>query len=444
MSIKQPLDKLKSFSTSLARDAETGKATKDTRFMPDLMFSHEDYGSASLSGDEARTFQEIVESLYGNLTGLASKRTIAHLVERAILKTVDIRHNAPDKSVESRATEAVDEVRLALTAKPINWRCCVPIIGIKPPNETWNIGNIAITHTDRADGIDFFGQAEAITDQTLHPAEFKEEMKRQHREQIIAVPGKPQVIALTTVQALDNDAAWDLAKRRIRFVLDCLTYAFNATHGPQYDHYELSDDQPRRHYRVGLVVNITDHSRLNVPSELVGPLLADADLFRTELSSHPSIGRLIEILSASHNTEHEERLLNAIHWAGRATNQRRPEESFLYRAIALESLILGGYGQELTLRLSLSVTHLLGDRLRDRKMCESQIKKLYRIRSSIVHDGKYEVDPVDQSRLRAYLFHCFDRLLADEIFNGMKSKKDLDEWFECALRGDHRAPPTPS
>ena len=52
---------------------------------------------------------------------------------------------------------------------------------------------------------------------------------------------------------------------------------------------------------------------------------------------------------------HQSRILSAVHWAGRAAVNQRPEEAFLHRTISLESVMLGKTEAEITTRLTITV-----------------------------------------------------------------------------------------
>ena len=96
----------------------------------------------------------------------------------------------------------------------------------------------------------------------------------------------------------------------------------------------------------------------------------------------------------------------------------------------------GGDNKDLTLRLKLSIVHLLGARLKSRHDGFQKVGKLYDVRSKIVHSGKYEVDKADSSLMRAFTLRCFARVLADKQFGKMGGKNDIDEWFAAQMRGD--------
>ena len=160
-----------------------------------------------------------------------------------------------------------------------------------------------------------------------------------------------------------------------------------------------------------------------------------ADSLIKDIRKTPALRRLCDYLQQAKPTGHQNRVLSAIQWAGRAAVEWRAEESFLLRAIALESLILGYKNTELTNRLALSIVHLLGNWLKIRKVGVAQVKELYGVRSAIVHSGKYEVKKEDSVIMRKYVLSCFRRILEEKRFTKMSGKDDLDEWFDARMRG---------
>ena len=429
------LAELKAFAIELAESADDESAD-DRRSIPSHMFSKEGYGCVTLSGAEGDRFSKIVAGLHRKMGDAMSKSSVAGLVQTAILKTLDIHKRHQTQSPATLGEQAIKEVRAALSSPPLTWKSCLPILGITPPKRTWVLGDVRLINIAGKEGKEFMAAADSITDQTRHTAEEKAAFKAQERKELIEEhPG--QAFALVTTSALDAEAAWASAKRRLRFVLDCLNFAVGVLHGNQY--HELSTNQPRRrHYASGVTINVTSHTSARRHSEVnTAAGTVNAEEFRRGIRENGALRRLWAALASAKPTDHQSRILAAMQWAGRAQAERRDEQAFLFRAIALESLILGDRDQgELTMRLTLSIVHLLGAWLKSRKDAFQQIKKLYGVRSKIVHSGKYEVDPKDFALMRAYVTRCFLHIFGDRRFGNMVAKSDLDEWFEARMRGE--------
>jgi hypothetical protein len=126
-------------------------------------------------------------------------------------------------------------------------------------------------------------------------------------------------------------------------------------------------------------------------------------------------------------------LLAAAEWAGRATVERRREQSFLLFAISLETMMLPvKETQGLGHRLRLRVAHLLGRSLEARERIAKDVSRLYGVRSKIVHAGSYEVTDTDLGRLRQLVKSCLFRLVANRKLHSMK-RDEYSEWLDRQL-----------
>lgn len=126
-------------------------------------------------------------------------------------------------------------------------------------------------------------------------------------------------------------------------------------------------------------------------------------------------------------------LLTASQWAGRATVDRRREQSFLLYAIALETMMLPTQeSQGLGHRLRLRVAHLLGRNEAARKRIAAEMGRLYGVRSKVVHAGSYQVTDEDLGRLRSFVKGTLFRLLATPTTHFMK-RQELSEWLDRKL-----------
>jgi len=93
--------------------------------------------------------------------------------------------------------------------------------------------------------------------------------------------------------------------------------------------------------------------------------------------------------------------------------------SFLVLINGLEALFNPG-GGELTYRISRNVAVLLGENKKNAEDIQTKMKKLYRIRSKIVHNGGADIKDEELLKLRHYL-----RESIKEIYQINKSKDDL-------------------
>lgn len=207
-------------------------------------FSNAEYGWVSLSGEEQDRYLRLIDQICDEMGDSMSRAFIKDLVHRALFKTLDIRKANQGKSSKVRANEAADEVAHVLSSPRTSWASCVPILGIDPPNESWPLGDVTLIDIESDRGKELLQAADRITDSTQHTDADKETAKRDWRKMLVDDhPG--QAFALVSTEAVDAEAAWDSAKRRLRFVFDCLNFAVDWLHG-NLKFFEFSDDEPRK------------------------------------------------------------------------------------------------------------------------------------------------------------------------------------------------------
>ena len=85
---------------------------------------------------------------------------------------------------------------------------------------------------------------------------------------------------------------------------------------------------------------------------------------------------------------------------------------------------------ELTYRLQIRTAHLLGASARERERICEETRKLYRIRSNIVHDGYYQITEVELARIKRKTTQAIFALLNSITAQGCKDKEELNKWFE--------------
>ena len=127
----------------------------------------------------------------------------------------------------------------------------------------------------------------------------------------------------------------------------------------------------------------------------------------------------------------EEVTLRAAYWGGRATAEQTPEESFLFFTVALECLVLPTRdNRELGYRLSQRVAQLLGRNTRERRNLMERTKKLYAIRSDIVHSGRYEVNKEKYADIYNITKNTILKLLASRRIREFSQPDDFENWLK--------------
>ena len=151
---------------------------------------------------------------------------------------------------------------------------------------------------------------------------------------------------------------------------------------------------------------------------------------RAEGEIGEAISRTEELLKKQKTSEVEDLLLRSVSLGGRAEVKGTQEESFLMFIIALECLILPKQDMELRYRLSQRAAWFLGDTPDKRKNIKKLIKKLYDIRSKIVHSGRYEVPEEEYHQAYKVAKISILKMLTNQDISGLSSLDELDGWFE--------------
>jgi len=401
---------------------------------PFLMFSNHELGGLRLTGDEAREYGKLESQIHELTRGVISERGSSNALQHAFLKTLDIMGTDSATPLKTRADHAFKELEQELTSPPSDWATFIPLLGITIPKRPWHIGDVAIASIKAKVSQALLDKVERVILSGTDSDEMKERTRQQIKRELLDVH-VDQPFAIVRTKSIDAGAAWETAKRHLRFTLDCLNFIVGVME-PDSKHYIITDAQKARPYRVGLIVaDDASYSSTHYERELM-PI--NAKDFQQKIQRVRGLRRLLEYIGTDNPNGHQARVLSAIQWAGRGAVASRPEEAYLHSAIALESLILGRKDVELTNRLALSVTHLLGKWLVSRQKTMAQLKDLYGVRSMIVHSGKYEVDQQHLHMLREYVRRCFQRLLEHRPFINMRGANDLDDWLEARLRGDRK------
>jgi len=107
-----------------------------------------------------------------------------------------------------------------------------------------------------------------------------------------------------------------------------------------------------------------------------------------------------EMYLSDHGGDFKIQILDAIHWYGSAVKEGYDRDKFIKLTICLETLLKKkNEKEEITKTISERLALLVGQHFDERKKLLSEMKKLYGIRSAIVHRGKRNVEENKLNRL---------------------------------------------
>lgn len=243
-------------------------------------------------------------------------------------------------------------------------------------------------------------------------------------------------IAVVTVEAFDSESARELALGRLNAVLDELT-GFTAILHPQSTPILAAVFTSLNVSLTSIdVVPAQEGAEAHLPIPLPWDIVRPAGLFATLRKNVPA-KRIDSIVGASPANEMTDRILACARYIGRAQQcafEHRAEDAFLYHVVAIESLLgkqdrLDSIGYQLRMR----VAHLLGRTIDDRKEIETDIVRLYKVRSRLVHAGDRAVSPLDLTQARRYAIRCLSTMLLLAPVNGFSKFDEMEEWFREKL-----------
>jgi hypothetical protein len=144
----------------------------------------------------------------------------------------------------------------------------------------------------------------------------------------------------------------------------------------------------------------------------------------------PPLRRVRHLMDVEGDSDLARALLTSIEWAGRATVETKRELALILFMIALETLLIPESRGSGSYRLGVRVAHLLGSSSSSRAEQRDTVKRLYEIRSRIVHDGSYEASSRDLDQLRTIVRGAILRVLLDRGLRKLSTKSELRVWFE--------------
>ena len=356
-----------------------------------------------------------------------SESALDFALKTAIFEFVDIPKRR-DEDPDVRLNKAIEKLRKFLNRPPEQYECYIEVGGLDIASLPASFGGVSLVVFNNYQ----LGKLRK-TIRTKHTVDLFEKLE------VVNIGLKTLLnhpLAVVKVNARDNRAAKILAERKVRTTIECLNFfsgviAKNST--------LFLPTEPRSNSIRGFSVAESGFiSIFDMFTDIaVNPRVPAAGFSLTELrqSSDSMVRRATRHLGALLKKENrnkvEDVMLRAVYWGGRATAEQTPEESFLFFTVALECLILPTRDpRELGYRLSQRVAQLLGRNTRERRNFMERTKKLYAIRSEIVHSGRYEVNEEQYAEIYNITKSTILKLLASQHVRGFSQPDDFENWLK--------------
>jgi hypothetical protein len=192
-----------------------------------------------------------------------------------------------------------------------------------------------------------------------------------------------------------------------------------------------------------------DHPFADPLIERVGPLFQfELGRKRIALMRMHGLRSLDRILRSTTRTEIEQAIITSINWFGEALDtmaatertrfQQRPEprvqlrlgDCLLKLVMAMESLLVSGGEEPISNTLAERISFLLAEDYENRAKLKAFVKRMYDLRSKVVHGG-LKVESKDEIRRLTYIVYAsILKLIKNSDQMGIKTRDDLRGWFE--------------
>ena len=169
----------------------------------------------------------------------------------------------------------------------------------------------------------------------------------------------------------------------------------------------------------GLATSSTSHGAFE-------ELPIDNPSFTNEDLGYRFIWQMVDTNSLN---QFQKRILLAIEWIGQSIREPLPQSAFLKAAIALEIIFTDNektiINASILSQISEGTALILGKSVEERLEIETEFKKLYELRSAIVHSGNKDISRSDHLKILKVSRSVLTKLLTDKTLMSIDSVKNL-------------------
>jgi hypothetical protein len=168
---------------------------------------------------------------------------------------------------------------------------------------------------------------------------------------------------------------------------------------------------------------VSNSSTLHGP---IKPIQLDAPYFVNEDNGYQTVWGFT---TKKNLNKFQKRIMLAVEWIGQSMADPSPPSAFIKAAIALEIIFTYNERDIITPsimnQISESIALILGSSVDERLKLESRVKKLYGLRSKIVHSGNKDISPADYKTLLEIARSVIIKILTSDKLNSVDSVEDL-------------------
>jgi len=388
---------------------------EETRSRPYRAYSS-DLGSLYLRSDGIKVLDLIVSELKSNaeIGPKFSNRYLEVLIEKCLLRLLKVE----ERDIEIKSQEELDSLLTVLSSQAVDWRIIAPIENLNLGVAELEIGVVKFLNFDNAAKSRMVGEFRLSENETGLRTMVDEEL-----DSLLNV-----VCAEVAVSAVDGTRAEEIGTEMIETALDVLRFYQLSSLVPHpffaKNYFGIKGNLHRDMTSFLMFEDYTNIKSCACSHHARGPMrpftIAQNEL-KGMVTDNLHVVSDILMKSEKSRTNFERDLVAAIHFCSLSLREGSIAEMFVSSVIALEALMLDEH-EAITDNLAERVALIVGKDLDERKWLFAEMKRLYQIRSSIVHSGNTDIRLSDLLFLQKQIvYRCIVNLLglfqAEGIFN---------------------------
>ena len=389
-----------------------------------MFFSSRDLGTIYLDNEELMNYREVLHSLIKNMDPeIISPKTIEKRFQNTILKSLDLDNNQNSIPLDKRIKDSITSLEKSLNETPKNIILYYPLEGLAEEGLPFKFGKVEFCVFTAEDYSLFENSVKNNWSDKQSKKKLLETIEEIKKGKLYEKP-----VAKIEVNTVDYDAAVFVSRKDLVLSIDVLNFYSDLL--PYQNGFIFLPGESQQTYLEIPMLTIGNKPGVHIKYRSVGPIrnFSIAKLKQEDRKKNLGLTKISNLIAKCHN-HLEDRIISAMRWAGSATVEQDKEKAFLEYAISLETVILFENDKaELTNRLATRVAQLLSEDVKSCIEIRNNIKTLYKIRSDIVHNGKYQVSDSNLALIRYYVKRSILRLLTDQEFDSM-DKNNLLDWF---------------
>ncbi len=392
-------------------------------------------GQLHLSADEYRDYRRLVHRACEVVApdGDLSKSAIDSALQDAIFKVADL-SGTRAASVERRIKQALDEFMSFVGTPAQEYECWVEVEGLRTDTlpTTFGVTRLVLLgdrHIEHLAGLV----------RTKHTADKGGKLSTLDKWMGEDIRGRP--VAILRVAARDEKAAVTLAMRELSITLECLNFFAGVIpynrHRRRLDGARMPTCLRIGEAKTAIALRMAVAENGSFWHRPEATKLGTFSLDRLRELPTPvadAVKRVEALLVQVDRNPVEELLLRAARWVGRAADAGSVEDQFLFAMIALECVVLPTGSRHARQQLSSRIASMLVEDGDDLSPLQEEIRRLYGIRSELVHDGSREVPETEGEWLYWVALQITMRsLLATEVEEAL-TLGEMDAFWRTGLR----------